>query len=274
MTTERSFLYVPATRIDRVAKAARTGAHVVIVDLEDAVAAADKPAARDALAAAGHMLRGLCDEAGCRLFVRFNARSTPWFDDDLALCAALPLHGLVVPKPDDPEALAQLAHRLPGRELHLLVESAAGFDRLAALARVEGVARLMLGAVDLMLDLGVEDDGEPLHALRTRLVLQSRLAGLPAPVDGVCTDLADGAALAREIDRARRFGFGAKLCVHPSQVEPIHRGFMPSEQAIRWARRVCEAAGGAQGAAMAVDGMLIDVPVLERARRVLAAAGA
>lgn len=266
----RSFLYVPATRPERFAKAVASGAHAVIVDLEDAVSPDDKDRARVVLSAEAAALRVACDEARCQLLVRFNAKATRWHADDVKACAALPLHGLVVPKPDDPAMLGALREATGAhKELYLLVESLRGFHNIAAISGAPGVRQLMLGAADLMLDIGTAVDAEPLHYFRSLMVMHSRVAGLPPPVDGVCLALEDGALMQSEIARAKAFGFGAKLCVHPRQVQPIHRGFVPSAEEIAWARRVVEAAGKGKGAAMRVDGQLVDAPILARARTLL-----
>ncbi len=140
------------------------------------------------------------------------------------------------------------------------------FAGLRELARAGGVVRLLFGSIDLMFDLDAQDDGEALHYFRSRLVLHSRAAGLPAPVDGVCTAIGDDAALAAETRRARAFGFGAKLLIHPRQVRGVHDGLAPSADERHWAGRVMAAAAAADGAAVAVDGKMVDRPVLERAR--------
>ncbi|MBV8157693.1 MAG: CoA ester lyase, partial [Dyella sp.] len=138
-------------------------------------------------------------------------------------------------------------------------------------ARAPGVSRLLFGSIDLMFDLDVGDDDAPLHHFRSELVMQSRAAGLPAPVDGVCTAIGDADALAADTARARRFGFGAKLLIHPNQVAGVHAALAPSAEELAWARRVVEQAAAAQGAAIAVDGKMVDRPVLERAQRIVAA---
>jgi citrate lyase subunit beta/citryl-CoA lyase len=122
-----------------------------------------------------------------------------------------------------------------------------------------------------MFDLNANETGEALNYYRAQILLYSRLAGLMPAVDGVCTALDDPAALANEVRRARAFGFGAKLCVHPKQIDAVERGLGPTPQEVAWARRVCEVASS--GAAATVDGRLVDAPVLAQARRVLAAAG-
>jgi citrate lyase subunit beta/citryl-CoA lyase len=132
--------------------------------------------------------------------------------------------------------------------------------------------RLLFGSVDLMLDLGIGDADVPLHYFRTAIVLQSRLAGLAAPADGVCVDLQNAGTLKAEVQRARDFGFGAKLLIHPKQVDATRQGFAPSAAELEWARRVMEAAASAEGAAVAVDGKMVDRPVLLQAERLLASA--
>ena len=265
----RSYLFVPANRPDRVGKALAAGADAVIVDFEDAVAPADKAAAREGLRGPWPALVQQAANAGVLLLVRVNAAGTPYHHDDIGWCRALGVDTLVLPKADA-EAMQGLRQALPGAQCHALLETAAGFAQLPQLAAQPGVVRLLFGSIDLMGDLGVGDEGEPLHAFRSLLVLHSRAAGLPAPVDGVCTALGDTAVLAAETARARAFGFAAKLLIHPAQVGPVHAGLAPTEGELAWARRVVEAATSADGAAVAVDGKMVDRPVLERARRILA----
>jgi citrate lyase subunit beta/citryl-CoA lyase len=267
-----SFLYVPANRPDRFSKAVNTGAHAVIVDLEDAVSTGDKEQARAHLAAQSAYLRSVCDARGTQLLVRINARATPWHDEDVRACTALDLHGIVVPKPDCALALGTLAGTLPGKDLYLLVETLRGFSNINSIAAAPAVSRMMFGTVDLMLDMGITDADMPLHHFRSLILMHSKLAGLAPPVDGVCAALEDGDALRGEIRRAQRFGFGAKLCVHPSQVDPINTLFSPSAEELAWARRVVNGSAHANGAAIKVEGQLVDAPVLEQARQLLARA--
>lgn len=132
-----------------------------------------------------------------------------------------------------------------------------------------GVERLVFGSIDFQLDLGIGGDDDALLYFRSRIVLASRLANLPAPVDGVSTAIGDLQALQGDTARARRLGFGAKLCIHPNQVNAVNRGFSPSEGEMAWAQRVLDAAQAAGGAAVAVDGKMIDRPVILRAQAVL-----
>jgi len=141
----------------------------------------------------------------------------------------------------------------------------------AVLAATAGVTRLVFGSIDFQLDLDIADDDLALLPFRMRLVLASRVAGLPAPVDGVTTALDDEARIEAEARRARSLGFGAKLCIHPKQVAIVNGAFSPAAAELAWAQRVVDAAAAADGAAVAVDGRMVDAPVLARARRLLAA---
>lgn len=258
---QRALLFVPGHRADRFDKALAAGASAVIIDLEDAVAPADKDAARATLAGwlrPEHVV-----------IVRINSADTPWFADDLALCGAPGVAGVMVPKSERPETLAQV--RAAGaRGLLPLVESAAGIANLDALARAPGVWRLAFGSIDLQVDLGLKDAAEDeLLPLRLQLVLASRLAGIGAPVDGVSTAIDDADRLQQDVARARRLGFAGKLCIHPKQVALVQAGMAPSAAELDWARRVIDASAAAGGAALAVDGKMVDKPVLLRAQAIL-----
>lgn len=269
---QRSSLFVPGNRPDRFLKAVHSGAGIVIVDLEDAVAMADKARARTALAESAAAVADACRQAGSAFFVRVNAVDSAWHADDVRAVAALPVDGILLPKPASGDAVAQVWRAVGGKPLHLLMETAHAFARIAELAGAPGVTRLMLGCADLMSELDLEDDGEPLHYFRTQLLLHSTLAGLPPPVDGVCLALYDQVQMRREIARARQFGFTAKACIHPAQVALAQEGFLPSAQKLDWARRVLE--GSADGRAASLDGRLIDGPIVTQARRLLARADA
>jgi citrate lyase subunit beta / citryl-CoA lyase len=261
--TPRSYLFVPGDRPDRFDKALGAGADAVIIDLEDAVAPPAKSTARDALAT------WLCGATAGTVMVRVNASHTRWFSDDLQVCAHPAVGGIVVPKAEDAGVISAVAAGAPGKAVLPLIETAAGFDALRTVAGAAGVARLVFGSIDFQADLGIEGDDDALLFFRSRLVWVSRLAGLAAPVDGVTAALGDAAAVERDTARARRLGFGAKLCIHPQQVAAVNRGFMPSAAELEWAQRVLAAAEASGGAAVAVDGRMVDAPVLLRARRLM-----
>ena len=262
MPSRRSYLFVPADRPDRYAKALASGAGAVIVDLEDAVAPEAKASARESLL---HWL----SRATTQVLVRVNAAQTPWFADDLALCGHASVAGVVLPKAERRADLAHASAIAAGRRLYPLIETAAGFEAMRALASAPGVERLVFGSIDFQVDLGIAGDDDGLLMFRSQMVLASRLAHVRAPVDGVTVAIDDEAALAADAARARRLGFGGKLCIHPKQVAVVERAFAPSEAERDWARRVIAAAEGAKGAAVAVDGRMVDKPVMLRARAIL-----
>jgi len=263
----RSYLFVPGDRPERFDKALATGAHAVILDLEDAVAPGRKVQAREAVA-------GWMKTASVRVFVRINPEGTPWHADDCRLVLGSgKLAGVMVPKAEAPASLARLARHLgDGLELIPLVETVAGHFQAADLAGVPRVSRLAFGSFDFMSDSGIQSDGEELDAVRTNLVLVSRHAGLLAPIDGVSLAIDDAEQLERDVRRSRRFGMGAKLCIHPKQVAVVHAGFAPKPQEIEWARRVLDALAGGPLGAIAVDGKLVDRPIALRAEAILAEA--
>lgn len=258
----RTYLFVPATRTDRVVKAWAATPDAVIVDLEDAVAIPDKTAARDAA------LRSLRDAA--KVFVRVNGPETEWFDEDLKLCAAIGATGVIVPKAEHPEHLHYARQQLPtGVPILPLIETACGFANLAALCAVPQVQRLVFGSIDFQVDLGITGEGEELLYFRSGLVLSSRLAGLQPPVDGVTVEINDAQAVRDDALRAKRLGFGGKLCIHPRQVTTVNECFRPTAADISWARRIVEAADAAKGGAVAVDGKMVDRPVILKAEQIL-----
>lgn len=260
----RAYLFVPGDRPERYAKARASGADAVIVDLEDAVAPDAKSRARDALANA-------LDEAA-PLVVRINPLGTPWFADDLELCRHPGVAVVMLPKAEGIDAVCEVVETT-FRDVLPIIESARGVDGVGAIARVPGVVRLAFGSVDLALDLAIDcDPAGPEHELlyfRSQLVLASRLAGLVAPVDGVSTTIDDAVRLHADAERARRLGFGAKMCIHPKQVAHVLAAFAPTSMQIAWARRVRDAFAGANGAAVSVDGQMIDRPLNERALAIL-----
>lgn len=265
----RAYLFVPADRPERLAKARAAGADAVIVDLEDAVAPEHKPAARDALAAAL--------DPRTPLIVRINGAGTAWFDDDLELCRHPGVAAVMLPKAEGIDAACAVVER-SFKEVLPLIESARGVEQVQAIARVPGVVRLVFGSVDLSLDLGIDcapnGDQQELLLFRSQLVLASRLAGLDPPVDGVSVAIDDIARLQADAEHARRLGFGAKLCIHPRQVAAVQAVFTPSPERLQWAGRVVRGFEAAGGSVFALEGQMIDRPVYLRALAMLRSARA
>ncbi|MGC3987350.1 MAG: CoA ester lyase [Pseudorhodoferax sp.] len=268
----RSLLFVPATKPERFAKALVSGADCIIIDLEDAVSPASKDSACEQLAQ--HLPQLSADQLA-RTLVRVNAVATPWHAADIALLRAWAGRGLttMLPKSEDPAALRAVAQALgEGAPIVALVESLAGLDAATELARDPQVVRLAFGHLDFQLDLGMRATPEEpeLAFARNALVAASRRAGLPKPIDGVTTDTGSAERLALDAGRARAFGFGGKLCIHPGQVAGVNEtlGYSAAEQ--EWARRVLEEAARRGGEVFSLDGRMVDLPVIRAAEAIVA----
>lgn len=258
-----SYLFVPGNRPERFGKALASGADCVILDLEDAVSPADKEIARAAVRT------GLDPEYPVAL--RINSADSEWFEADLALCKLPGVAAVVLPKAGNVADIARV-RKAGAASVLALVETAEGISNARALAEADGVTRLMFGSIDFSVDLGIEGEDRELDYFRSQLVLASRLAGIAPPVDGVTTAIDDPVVLLAEAMRGKRFGFGAKLCIHPKQLATVHQAYLPSDEQVQWAMRVLEAARTANGGAVAVDGKMVDRPVMVKAERVLQAA--
>ena len=295
----RSWLFVPGDSERKQVKALGSAADVLILDLEDSVTVAQRPAARIQVA---RMLSAGRALAGPQLWVRSSAPEGAELARDLeAVCAGPLPAGLVLPKVSAAGQIITLAERLaalerarpagtpPVRLLALVTETAAGVLALsqypvllgahaAARARLQG---LTWGAEDLSADLGARARRDATGAYtftfqlaRTTCLLAASALGVQA-IDTVHTEFKDGAALAREVDEARRDGFSGKLAIHPDQITPINAAFSPSPADEEHARRVLAAFAAAGNAGVAsLEGQMIDRPHLLQAERILAAAKA
>ncbi len=262
----RTYLFVPGDRPERFAKALASGADAVVLDLEDAVAAGAKDAARAAVALA------LAADAS-RLVVRINDASTPWHAADLAMLAATRAPAVMLPKSERTSEIAHVRAACPTIAVLALVESARGVLEAVALASAPGVQRLVFGTIDFALDLDLSGDlaaSLGLDHAASQLALASRAAGIAPPVAGVTSSIDDEALLLADLARARAHGFTAKLCIHPKQIAPLHAALAPTTAELAWAERVLAAAQAAGGAAVQLDGRMVDKPVIERARRLVA----
>ncbi|MFL9898321.1 CoA ester lyase [Paraburkholderia fungorum] len=270
--TAVTYLFVPGDRPERFVKAVAAGVDVVILDLEDAVAPERKDFARAAIAEAWSPLCEQALKAGVELCLRINCLREEAFTADFALCQRLTPALVMVPKVESPDEIATVTSALPSTRTLALIETATGVLESRAIALAPGLARLVLGSVDLMLDLGVTDDGTPLDTVRSMLVLASAHAKIGGPVDGVCTSINDVERIRGDATRARSFGFTGKLCIHPRQAAPVSHAFEFTDDELSWAARVVEAAAASAGSATTVDGAMVDAPVILRAQRILSRA--
>lgn len=259
-----TYLFVPGDRPERFAKALASGADRAILDIEDAVRPDAKAAARAAIAAA--------DLDWSRVVVRINDAASVQYKEDLDWLASCRAAAILLPKAEDPDALEQV-HKAAGRDISVMpqIETARGLDRARDLLAMPFAGRAAFGHLDFALDLSVATDWGALAYFRAQLVYQSRLAAAEPPIDSVTVNLKDTERLKQETRDAKRFGFGAKLLIHPAQVAPVAEIFAPNDEEIAWARRVMGAVAGAAGA-VSLDGKMIDKPVEDAARRILARA--
>jgi citrate lyase subunit beta/citryl-CoA lyase len=266
MTIPRSYLFVPGDRPERFDKALASGADEIIIDLEDAVAPQAKAAAR------AHVAEWLAGHGkGRTICLRVNGAQTEWHDADMGLTASPTIGAVMLPKAESATTLMDVKKRLQASQrLIALIESVAGILSLRAIAHSGAVERIAFGSVDFCTDAGMQDRFGALDSIRAAIALESRFARLEAPIDGVSTALDDAETLATDVARARALGFGAKLCIHPKQVAIVNRGFLPSAQEREWALKVVEAIERQPHGAVAVDGKLIDKPLVEQARLILA----
>lgn len=262
----RSYLFVPGNRPDRFDKAYAAGAGAVIIDLEDAVPSAEKSKARTAVEA--------WLSPAHPVVLRINGVTTDWFRDDVTCCRMPGVQAIMLPKTEAVDHLRRVEELL-GQSISILplIETARGFANAAEIARDRAVRRLMFGSLDFQIDVGIPGDVEELLYFRSQLVLVSRLAGIQPPVDGITTAIDQPDQLRAETLRSRRLGFGGKLCIHPKQIATVNECFQPTSDEIAWARRVVAAADAAKGAAVALDGQMVDRPVIVKAQRVLEEAG-
>ena len=280
MPVFRSLRCAPGNHARRVEKALTLDADVVILDLEDAVAIAEKPATRDKVVAAFQAPRRALG------YVRINAFDTPFCFDDLQTVVTSGVDGIVLPKVESPAQIVAVDWAIAalerdrglaeaGIDLMPIIETGRGVAELRDIARSRTrVRRLSFGAGDYTLDVGMRwtfGERELDHA-RTAIAVESRAAGLEPPIDTVFIHLGQPEALRRSTELARDLGFQGKLCIHPEQIGPVNEVFTPSDDDVASAERYVAAFEEAEAdgsASIQVDGYFIDYPIVEQARRTL-----
>jgi citrate lyase subunit beta/citryl-CoA lyase len=286
MEPVRSMLFTPGNRLDMLAKAVKSGTDAVIVDLEDSVAVDNKPEARGNL--------DQLPESPVPYYVRTNAVETGLLWEDVVAAGRSPAVGVIVPKAEDPRVISQVDGALTAMELESgresgsitlipLIESAIGvrltYEMALASDRVDCV---MFGGGeqgDLVADLGVEwtPEGTGLMQARSQVLLSSRAAGVPYPMEAVFMDFRNPEGLRLECELARTLGYVGKVAIHPAQIEVINDVFTPSPQVVEYQRKVLAAFEEAEAegkASIAVDGKMVDYAVARVARAVIARAEA
>jgi len=268
ISNSRSFLFVPGNRPERFLKATQSGADAVIIDLEDSVPLDAKSVARDLIAEQWTELMA----TGAIVVVRANSPETDIGKADLQALANLQgLHGVMIPKCESKETLQYVSRAMPQTSILPIIESAAGFVALGEIAAERNVSRLVVGHIDFLADTGMqcEEDQRELDTLRFNVAMFTRKFNLSPAIDGVTVSVDDAALIRNDTVRSVRFGFGGKLCIHPKQVAVVHEMLAPSSQELDWAKRVLVAIADSQGAAVQLDGKMVDLPVVLQAQRLI-----
>lgn len=268
ISNSRSFLFVPGNRPERFLKAAESGADAVIIDLEDSVPLGAKSVARDLIAEQWTALMA----SGAIVVVRANSPETDIGKEDLRILANLQgLHGVMIPKCESKETLQYVSRAMPQTSILPIIESAAGFVALSEIAAEANVSRLVVGHIDFLADTGMQcaEDQRELDTLRFNVAMFTRKFNLSPAIDGVTVSVDDAALIRNDTLRSVRFGFGGKLCIHPKQVAVVHETLAPSSQELDWAKRVLVAIADSQGAAVQLDGKMVDLPVVLQAQRLI-----
>jgi citrate lyase subunit beta/citryl-CoA lyase len=256
----RSYLFAPGHNEKLLGRVSEAGADAVMLDLEDAVPPHAKAQARAMVADI------LADH---RAWVRINAVGTALAAADLDAVAGLAA-GIRIPKVESAGDVRWVRDRAPDTPLICAIESARGILAAQEIASAHGVRHLSLGGIDLRRDLGATDGNLQTLYARSHLVVASRAAGVDPPIDSVYARLDDEAGLRDQAEFARSLGFFGKSAIHPRQLPILHEVFTPSAQELEWAQTVLDAFEGAGCEAVKLpDGEFIDLPVANRARRLL-----
>jgi len=266
----QTFLFAPGHRPEFFTKALNSQSKAIIIDLEDAVPPEQKTQAREHIR---EFWQSCSATSRQKVLIRINPIDSPFTNDDVAFLNTLSGElQVVVPKAESFQQLEWLVKNVP--HLHIIIpiiESAHGIDRVKEIAAHPLTLRLALGNIDMQADLGLSCDAleSELLPVRFAITLASRLANIAPPIDGVTTAIHQPDLLVQDTHRAKRLGFGAKLCIHPKQVDIVIGCFLPSTEEIEYAKRVIAADQSAQGAAVQLDGKMIDRPVVLLAKRTL-----
>lgn len=267
----RSLLFVPGHRPERFSKALASTADLVCIDLEDAVPLADKAIARQAVY---KFLTTCAEEDRARLIVRVSAANSEHCKFDLQALHDAPRPAFfMLAKTESAQQLTYVSSTLGtgGARWIALIESARGLLSADAICASPTLAAVMFGGGDYAAEIGAEFAWEPLLFARSQLALVAAAHRLPC-IDVPYLDIRNSEGLVAETRRVRALGYVAKAAIHPNQVAAIHAGLSPSEEEIEKARRIVDAFNKASGGAVTVDGRMVDQPIVDSARRLLALA--
>lgn len=264
MLMSKSYLFVPALNIERVPKAFAKGAQAVIIDLEDAVSDTVKQQCQT------NLKTYLTSTTAQAVWVRINAVDSEWFAQDIELVRKLDnICGIVLPKVETADDIAQLYHHISDKPILALIETPKGMANIAKIATAQGLTALSYGFLDICQQLSVKADSEAgqmlANQIRYQLLLHSQLNGLTAPIDCVYPPFNDHDGLAKRVAWWRDLGFSGMLCIHPNQVAIVNDMAKPTEAQLVFAKKVVDYYQKTQLAAFAIDGEMVDTPVIKQA---------
>lgn len=268
ISQHKTWLFVPATRIDRVEKAFASGADAVIVDLEDAVASEDKASAREAL----QQYHNSADYQP--VWVRINKASSEEFLKDIVLCQTMPnLAGVLLAKAEQISDIESV-HQLTNLPVIALLESAIGLYQVDSIAKAVGLAAFSYGFLDLCNDLHVQVGTSAAdiiaNQIRYQLILTSKVHQLSPPIDTIYPDFNNEGGLSNRVQLWSQMGMSGMLCIHPKQVAIVQKALQPTDEALLFAQRVVEEYERSGQAVFEIEGEMVDAPVIERSRQLLA----
>ena len=263
----KTWLFVPATRIDRVEKAFASGTDAVIVDLEDAVATTDKVQARKDLQVYYN------SQDYQPIWVRINKAGSEEFFKDVVLCQKMPnLAGVLLAKAEQASDIESV-HQLTDLPVIALIETALGLYQIDSMAKSAGLLAFSYGFLDLCNDLqvhvGTAAADVIANQIRYQLLLTSKVHQLLAPIDTVYTDFNDGKGLGQRVQLWSQMGMSGMLCIHPKQVATVKQSLQPTDADIEFARRVIEEYERSGQVVFKIAGQMVDAPVIERCRQLL-----
>lgn len=264
----KTFLFVPATRIERVEKAFAAGADDVIIDWEDAVEASEKTQARQ------NTLDYYKNIEAQPAWIRINATTSAHYQDDIAALKNLPnIKGILLPKAEYASDINSL-HTSYNKAIIAVIETAQGMMNIPQLALSDGLFAFSYGCLDLANDLGVQTGSLAANSiferLRIDLLLNSRIHNLHAPIETIFPDFNDDNGLHQFTTHWHNMGFGGMLCIHPKQIATIKTALKPNADILEFAQKVVAYAEQSGLAAFQIDGKMVDTPVIERAKQLLA----
>lgn len=278
MSLARSYLFVPGTNRDMIKKAISSDADCIIIDLEDAVALAEKDNARETVKES--LIRFSKEK---EIYIRINDCETSFWVEDLICAVTNGAAGIIVPKSESDHDIKFVCQKIrevsidlpPSFQVIPLIETAKGIQFAYSIASAdEMVSRMAFGSIDFSLDIGCElsANGMELLFARSQIVIASRAAGIEAPIDTVYANFHHVAGFENEAKIAKQLGFKGKLLIHPKQIQMAHQLFSPTENEIKDAKAIIEAFETAEEngvASITVNNQMVDYPVYKKAKSLL-----